>query len=242
MVGVRSADVAAVNEPRAVGVHLGHEAIVRSVVCQIGSGLYREALDGRGRVAGHVGAAGAIHGDAEPRIDHASADVAAVDESRAIGVHLGHEGVLPAVVGEVGADLDREAHLLVGVGDSGHVRTSCGIHCDAVSHLGPPTADVPAVDERLSLRVDLGHEGVPAAPRQAGPDPHGKRLFVAHSLAHHVGIAGGVQGDVVSLVVVHPADVSAVDERGACGIHLGHEGVRGIRHPVEGQIGTHLGR
>ena len=62
---------------------------------------------------GDIGVAGGVHGDAATRIDLRAADIAEVDERRAVGLDLGHEGVDAADVEvQVGPDLHREARLV----------------------------------------------------------------------------------------------------------------------------------
>ena len=95
---VPATDITAVIEIRTLGVHLGHEGVVEAV-----ERLVRPLLDGKARltgfdVPGDIGPSLCVNCDAISPVDVVPADVAAVFEIRAPGVHLGHEGVDAAVV------------------------------------------------------------------------------------------------------------------------------------------------
>ena len=96
-----AAQEAGVDQGRAGGVHLGHEGVVAPAVGGLEHpGGLREGGGGGVGVAGHVGVAGPVHRDAVADVVAAAAQEAGVDQGRAGGVHLGHEGVgAPAVGG-----------------------------------------------------------------------------------------------------------------------------------------------
>src|SRR5205814_2035572 len=80
---------------------LRYESLPAAAVDQAGSPRDGK-VSGQG-VASDVGVAGPVHGDAQAVVVARPADVPGVDETRAVGLHLGHEGVNAAVVGQAGS-------------------------------------------------------------------------------------------------------------------------------------------
>ena len=225
MVLPAAAVVAGVEERRTGGVHLGDEGVGVAVMCEV-----RADRDRKGRLIGirnpsHVGVAGGIHGDAVANVIPAAAEVAGVEERRAGGVQLGDEGVGVAatVMREVRADRDREGRL-TGIRIPGHVGVAGGIHGDAVALFVGAAAEVASVEERRAGGVHLGDEGVVAAvKREVRADRDREGRLIGFRIPGHVGVAGAVHGDAPGFVIRVPADVTAVEERSAGGVHLGDE-------------------
>src|SRR5439155_688762 len=71
------------------------------------------------------------------------------------------------------------------------------------------------------------NEGVFAAAASGLEGAGGRGEVGGKGNPRHVGVAAGVHGDAEAVVNVTPAEVGGVDEHGAGGIELGHEGVFG---------------
>ncbi len=146
-----SADVAAVDETCSGDIdarHEGVEIVGPAVVGEVRTDDHRKGRFRRLSATGHVGIAGAVHGDSVGLIPSVAADVAAVDQARARGVHLGHEGVAAAVEREVGPDGCRK---IVGPGFSGHVGVPVCVHRNGEARLFLAAADVAAVDHHRRI-------------------------------------------------------------------------------------------
>src|SRR5205814_9247045 len=100
------------------------------------------------------------------------------------------------------------------------------------------TAAVRGVDDAPSRRtlVLLGGEAAAAwGGRLEGPCR--RRKVGRAGPARHVGVAGRVHRDAVASVAATAAEVGGVDESGAGGIELRHEGVASTEHTAsEGRL------
>ena len=226
-----AAQIRGVEEGGARGVHLRHEPLVVTAVHR----LERAGCRGRTALAGHIGAAAAIHRDCPSLPAAVPAQIGGVDQGAAACVELGQERDY-APVGQgslIGARRHREG-VRRGDGCAGHVGAAGGIHRDAVRCVVGHGAQAGGVDEGAAGGVELRHESVFHRPagRIEGAGRH--REVVRSGHACHVGAAAAIQRDAPRLVVAAPPEVGAVNQTAAGGIEFGDERV--VRPPAVGRL------
>ena len=92
-----------------------------------------------------------------------------------------------------------------------HIGITAAIHRDGVSQIVASRAEVGAVDQRAGGRK-LRHEGVRTAIIGWIVSTRGCREVGRGSPARDIGIAAAIDRDVISLIVVYPAEVGAVNQ------------------------------
>ena len=206
-----AAEVAREDERRTRGVDLRHEGVDPAVGRNVGSDEDREAELARQGLAGDIGVAVSVDRDAVAAIERVVADVTRVQQRRARGVDLGDEGVSIAVVGQVGADGGRErggARRCL-ARDVGVAR---GVDRDRLARVGFAPADVACVHEPGAGGVHLGDEGVGVTVEAQVGSNGGREAGGARCLARDVGVAGGIDRDIMAGVEARPADVARIDQ------------------------------
>ncbi len=217
-----------VDERAARGVELRDDGVggaeVERGVVDAGAGRGKRGAVG---IAGHVGAARAVDGDAVQRVEAGATEVGAVGEPGAARRDLGDEAVLavPHLVegggglGEAGRVRQRPA---------GHVGGASAVDRDRHAALAARAADVAAVDEPRAGRVQLQHERVVRSTVEGdvGTREHREAGGLARcGLTRHVGEPRRGHRDAAGGVVRRAADERGVDEPRAVGADLGHERV-----------------
>src|SRR5439155_24364197 len=96
----------------------------------------------------------------------------------------------------------------------------------------PTGPEVGGVGEGGAGGVELRHEGVEAAEGRL-EGPRSRREVERPSAARHIGAAGGVHRDAVATITTTAPEVGGVDEGGARGVELRHEG---IEEAAEGRL------
>src|SRR5439155_5778387 len=133
---------------------------------------------GRGEVwrlgpASHVGAAGSVHRDPEALVQAAAAEKGGVDQGRAGGVELHHEGIEDAAEGL--PDGARGRGEVRREGEARDVGIAGGINCYGVPTVGRESAEVGGVDQRRAVSVEFRHEGVSTAGKGGWESAGGRR-------------------------------------------------------------------
>src|SRR5207249_4812599 len=121
----------------------------------------------------HIGVAGNVHGDARAigvaYREEGTAQARGIEQRRACGVQLGYKGVVgtTAVVWLKGSGRGREIVRLETLKrHTGHVRVAVSVQRNAVRTVDIAATEIRGIDERGTLRIQLGHEAVQRAPSQ----------------------------------------------------------------------------
>ncbi len=199
-------------------------------------GLHRAG--GRGEVRGggeaaDVGHARGVEGDGLRAVVGGAAEEGGVERAAAGGVELGDE----AVPGGVGGVAERRQEGVGGgeVGRPGHaddVGVAGGVQGDGLAVVVGGAAEVGRVDECGAGGIEFGDVGVPAPAGGGlvGVDEGEVEVAAAPGEAGEVGVARGIDGDALAVVVGGAAEVGRVGEGGGAalgGVELGDEDVPG---------------
>jgi hypothetical protein len=204
-------------------------------VGEIGADGDREGGLGRAGFASDIGIAGGVEGNAAPIVVAGAADIAEVQKAGTGGRDLGDEGVVAAVVGEVGADKNRKGGL-VGKGGADEMGATGGVDGEAEGKIVVGAADVAAVDQGRPGWIEFGDERVlRAIVGEVGPDENRKGGLRGVGVAADVGVAGRVDGDAASQVVAVAPNVADIEQGRAGGIDFGNKPVAAR---VMRQVGT----
>jgi hypothetical protein len=83
-----------------------------------------------------------------------------------------------------------------------HVGATGGVHGDSIANVFTTAPEESGVDEqRRAGRIELRHEGVSAAVVSGIEGPKGRREVARPGVASHVGVTGGVHGDVKAMLL-----------------------------------------
>ena len=209
--------------PRQGRIELGHERVGAP-----GRTLERGAARkvGRLRVPGHVHHTGA-DGYPERGVRRAASQVRRIEQARAGGIELGHEGIRTALVRLIGVEGGKIRRLR----QSGNVRVAGRVDGDGGGCVVAVATQIRGVHEARSAGVQLGHEGLARARRRHRAGGMGKVRRLRE--ARYVGVTGGVDGDGHSGVDAAAAKVGRVVEDG-----IDHEGpARVVRGHLDADLG-----
>ena len=161
--------------------------------------------------ARHIGVPGGVYGDAVAVVVPAAAQVGGVHQSAACGIDLAHKGIAGAPVSRL--DSARAGTREVGrLGKARHIGVAGRVYGDAVAIVATAAAQVSGVHQSAACGIDLGHKGVVVAAPVSRLDSAraGTREVGRLGKARHIGVAGGIYGDAVALVVPAAAQVGGV--------------------------------
>ncbi|MBA7695155.1 hypothetical protein ES703_103777 [subsurface metagenome] len=113
-------------------------------------------------IAGHIGAAGAVHGDGLTPVPVVAAQIGGVGQEITRRVELGHEGVVIAIV-EGFVVSPGGGGITPGAGPPGHVGVLGAVQSDAFSAIPIDPTRVGGVGKGASRGVQLGDEDIPPA-------------------------------------------------------------------------------
>src|SRR5205823_5160686 len=134
---------------------LRHEGVTLKPLSKGGAKGGLESAKGRGEIgrigiAGHVGVAGSIDGDAGSEVVTAAAEIGGVAQGRAGGVELRDEGVEGAA--EARLESARGCSEVARSGGARHVGAAVGIHGDAEAQILVAAAEEGGVDQGSPCR------------------------------------------------------------------------------------------
>src|SRR2546423_924483 len=110
--------------------------------------------------------------------------------------------------------LQRMGHgEVAGTGVAGDIGITRAIHSDAIAYISTAAAEVGAVDEGITARVELGYKYGKGTFHLA-LERIVRREIGGVSIAYDIGVAGAVYRDTVALVVVVAAQIGGVGQHG----------------------------
>src|SRR5439155_15340274 len=166
--------------------------------------------------------AGRIRCNAEALVIVAPAEKGGVDEGRAGGIELRHEGVEEATA--EGRLESAQGRGEVAYGAARHVGVAEGVYRNGEALVRPKPTQIGGVEEGGAGGIEFRHEGVDQAAEGRLEGARCRREVAGSRDARHVGVAGRVQGDAEALFRAGAAEKGGVDEGRAGGIQLRHEG------------------
>ncbi len=211
------AEEAGVVEPRPGRIHLCDEGVDAAPGDERGTNDCGKRAVVRQSVSDHVRVAGGVDVDAGRLVGRRPADVAGVNESGAVRLHLDHESVRASVVGRVGTDEDREWNRarLGRLSPAGDVGIARGVDGDPVAGVRVRSPDVPRVSETASVRQNLRDEGVrvhDVVEGEVGADNLREGRLARERRSGDVGAPGCVDRDREPGIGDGTTDEAGVDE------------------------------
>ena len=208
-------EIGGVDEGRAAGIDLCHKGNARVVAVATDGleGVRRCRESVRPSPARHVSVAGGVHGDPVARVIRLAAKVAGVHEGGTDGIELRNERINPAAGhGLEGPRRRRKilAEPVRGGHAARHVGIAVGIHSDVRGDARKwiSASKVGGIDQGGAGGIQLCDEEQAVGLRR----PRSRREVRRGRRARHVGVAGGVHGDRVTVVIAGTAKVGGVRE------------------------------
>src|SRR5207249_11947672 len=155
-----------------------------------------------------AGAGPAVPAEAVAPLTAVTAHYDGIATAWTITPNLSHKGVVEAVIEGQARPHSHRKGRLGGAGPASDIGVASGVHSDAIAIVIVVAANVAGIDQGGAIRPLLGHKGVVGAiVGQIRPHSYRKGIFGGLGNASDIGIARGVHGDAIALVVVAAANV-----------------------------------